>query len=60
MYLPGVQELTAAVLAQLDGCACLLVDGTCWQDDELIRLGLARQDRARRWGTCRSAVLAAA
>ena len=22
-------------------CACLLVDGTCWHDDELIRLGLA-------------------
>ena len=26
---------------QLDDCACLLVDGTCWRDDELIRLGLA-------------------
>jgi pyrroloquinoline quinone biosynthesis protein B len=36
-----VQELTAEVRDQLDGCACLLVDGTCWQDDELIRLGLA-------------------
>jgi pyrroloquinoline quinone biosynthesis protein B len=41
VYLPGVQELTAAVRAQLDGCTCLLVDGTCWHDDELIRLGLA-------------------
>lgn len=41
VYLPGVQELTPAVLAQLDDCACLLVDGTCWYDDELIRLGLA-------------------
>jgi pyrroloquinoline quinone biosynthesis protein B len=41
VYLPGVQELTAAVCAQLDGCDCLLVDGTCWQDDEMIRLGLA-------------------
>ena len=40
VYLPGVQDL-AAVRDQLDGCACLLVDGTCWQDDELIRLGLA-------------------
>ena len=27
--------------AQLDDCTCLLVDGTCWRDDELIRLGLA-------------------
>jgi pyrroloquinoline quinone biosynthesis protein B len=41
VYLPGVQELTAAVRAQLDDCACLLFDGTCWHDDELIRLGLA-------------------
>jgi pyrroloquinoline quinone biosynthesis protein B len=39
--LPAVQELTAEVRAQLNGCACLLVDGTCWHDDELIRLGLA-------------------
>jgi pyrroloquinoline quinone biosynthesis protein B len=41
VYLPGVQQLTADVREQLDGCTCLLVDGTCWQDDELIRLGLA-------------------
>ena len=40
VYLPGAQDLTA-VLGQLEDCACLLVDGTCWQDDELIRLGLA-------------------
>ncbi|MBM7809078.1 pyrroloquinoline quinone biosynthesis protein B [Geodermatophilus bullaregiensis] len=41
VHLPVVQELTAAVLGELDGCSCLLVDGTCWSDDELIRLGLA-------------------
>jgi len=41
VYLPCVQELTAAVRAELDDCACLLIDGTCWRDDELIRLGLA-------------------
>lgn len=41
VYLPAMQGLTAAVRAQLDDCACLLVDGTCWHDDELIRLGLA-------------------
>jgi pyrroloquinoline quinone biosynthesis protein B len=40
VYLPGVQDL-AAVRDELDGCACLLVDGTCWRDDELVRLGLA-------------------
>src|SRR3954468_8579366 len=38
--LPSVQELTAEVHEQLDGCACLLLDGTCWSDDELIRLGV--------------------
>jgi pyrroloquinoline quinone biosynthesis protein B len=38
--LPAVQELTAGVREQLDGCACLLLDGTCWSDDELIRLGV--------------------
>ena len=43
VYLPCVQELTAAVRARLDDCACLLVDGTCWQDDELIQLGLAEK-----------------
>jgi pyrroloquinoline quinone biosynthesis protein B len=41
VYLPAVQELTAPVYDQLAACACLLVDGTCWHDDELIRLGLA-------------------
>ena len=40
VHLPAVQELTAGVREQLDGCACLLLDGTCWSDDELIRLGV--------------------
>ncbi|MFI5613443.1 pyrroloquinoline quinone biosynthesis protein PqqB [Amycolatopsis sp. NPDC051903] len=40
-YLPGVQALTPAVREQIEGCACLLIDGTCWSDDELVRLGLA-------------------
>jgi pyrroloquinoline quinone biosynthesis protein B len=43
VYLPGVQNLTDGVLDELEGCSCLLVDGTCWQDDEMIRLGLARK-----------------
>jgi pyrroloquinoline quinone biosynthesis protein B len=40
VYLPCVQDLTA-VRAELENCDCLLIDGTCWHDDELIRLGLA-------------------
>lgn len=43
VYLPGVQDLTESVLAEMEGCTCLLVDGTCWQDDELIRLGVAQK-----------------
>jgi pyrroloquinoline quinone biosynthesis protein B len=41
VFLPCLPELTFSIRAELDGCAALLVDGTCWQDDELIRLGLA-------------------
>ncbi len=41
VYVPGAQELTESVLDHVEGCTCLLFDGTCWQDDELIRLGIA-------------------
>jgi len=36
-----VPALTPAVRAEIAGCTCLLVDGTCWRDDELVDLGLA-------------------
>lgn len=41
VYLPCVQQLTPDVLDELAGCSGLLVDGTCWRDDEMSRLGLA-------------------
>jgi pyrroloquinoline quinone biosynthesis protein B len=41
VYLPGVQALTPVVRAEIEGCDCLLIDGTCWHDDELVRLGMA-------------------
>ena len=41
VYLPGVQALTPGVRAEVAGCDCLLLDGTCFRDDELVRLGLA-------------------
>ena len=41
VYLPGVQSLTPELQAEIAGVDCLLIDGTCWRDDELIRLGLA-------------------
>jgi pyrroloquinoline quinone biosynthesis protein B len=41
VYLPGVQALDPTLRAEIQGCQCLLIDGTCWRDDELVRLGLA-------------------
>jgi pyrroloquinoline quinone biosynthesis protein B len=41
VYVPGAQDLTSSVRAQLEDCTCLLFDGTCWQDDEMKRLGIA-------------------
>jgi pyrroloquinoline quinone biosynthesis protein B len=41
VYLPCVQELTPDVLEELADCSALLVDGTCWRDDEMSSLGLA-------------------
>lgn len=41
VYLPCVQKLTPEVLEELTDCSGLLIDGTCWQDDEMSRLGLA-------------------
>lgn len=40
VYLPGVQEFTGAVLAELRAADLVLVDGTCWTDDELVTLGI--------------------
>jgi pyrroloquinoline quinone biosynthesis protein B len=42
VYLPGMQAFLP-VRDQLEDCSCLLVDGTCWHDDELIELGLANR-----------------
>lgn len=39
--LPGVQEITAQVREQLRDCTGLFIDGTCFSDDEMPRLGLA-------------------
>jgi pyrroloquinoline quinone biosynthesis protein B len=41
IYLPGVQQLTPGILEELADCSALLVDGTCWLDDEMPSLGLA-------------------
>lgn len=43
VYLPGVQALGDGVRSAIAGCDVLLIDGTCFADDELVRLGLARK-----------------
>lgn len=43
VYMPAVQQLHAVVRNQLQDCDCLLIDGTCWDDDELVRLGIGRK-----------------
>jgi pyrroloquinoline quinone biosynthesis protein B len=40
VYLPAVQELNAEVRTQLQQGAWVFFDGTCWEDEELIHLGI--------------------
>jgi pyrroloquinoline quinone biosynthesis protein B len=42
VYAPGVADL-APLRAACEGASALLVDGTCFHDDELARLGLGRK-----------------
>ena len=48
-YAPGLGEIEPHVRALLAEADCLLVDGTFWTDDELIRLGVSGK-RARDMG----------
>ena len=45
-YLPGLARLDDDVLARLAASDVVLVDGTCWRDDELAQLGIS--DRTAR------------
>lgn len=40
-YAPGIAEWSAPLLERLAASDCILVDGTCWQDDELLALGIS-------------------
>jgi len=37
-YVPGLPEISEALLVELNACEAILVDGTFWTDDELIRI----------------------
>jgi len=48
-YAPGLGEAEEHVLPFMDSADCLLVDGTCWRDDELEWAGVGTK-RAREMG----------
>jgi pyrroloquinoline quinone biosynthesis protein B len=48
-YAPGLGEMEAHVWAAMQAADCVLVDGTLWTDDEMIRLG-ASQKTSRSMG----------
>jgi len=48
-YSPGLGEIEPHVLAAMQAADCVLVDGTFWTDDEMVKLGIS-QKRAREIG----------
>ena len=43
-YAPAIAEFTPAILARFKSSDCILVDGTFWQNDELVKLGMSSRD----------------
>jgi pyrroloquinoline quinone biosynthesis protein B len=48
-YAPGLGEMEPQVWAAMQTADAVMVDGTCWRDDELVALGVSRK-RARDMG----------
>jgi pyrroloquinoline quinone biosynthesis protein B len=48
-YAPGLGEIEPKVWSAMQQADVVLVDGTCWSDDELVSLGVSRK-RARDMG----------
>lgn len=42
-YAPGLGQMEAHVWAAMQAADCVLVDGTLWTDDEMIRLGVSQK-----------------
>ena len=49
VYAPGVVEIDARLLNAMRGADVVMVDGTCFRDDEMIALGISKK-RARDMG----------
>lgn len=45
-YAPGVANIDSWLFEVMSSADCVLVDGTFWSDDELIRLGVSRKRAA--------------
>ena len=45
-YAPGLGQIETPVREAMRAAHCVLVDGTCWNDDELVQLGVSKK-RAR-------------
>jgi pyrroloquinoline quinone biosynthesis protein B len=43
VYLPAVKHIDGVVRTMLENCDCFFFDGTCWSDDELVRVGLSQK-----------------
>ena len=46
VYAPGLAAIDERLWEAMQSAACVMVDGTFWTDDEMIRLGVSRK-RAR-------------
>jgi pyrroloquinoline quinone biosynthesis protein B len=46
VYAPGLSAVDERVWRAMQSAACVLIDGTFWTDDEMIRLGISHK-RAR-------------
>jgi pyrroloquinoline quinone biosynthesis protein B len=45
-YAPGLGEIEPHVMAAMKSADLLLIDGTCWTNDEMIKLGLSKKTAA--------------
>jgi pyrroloquinoline quinone biosynthesis protein B len=43
VYAPGLAALDERLWGHMRSAACVLVDGTFWSDDEMVRLGVSRK-----------------
>src|SRR5690606_6313499 len=49
LYIPGCADMPDWLKSRIDGADLLMFDGTLWEDDEMIRMGLG-QKTGRRMG----------